>query len=604
MNSSFKFEPKAYPELPGIYRMQDDEGKTIYIGKALDLRKRLSQYFQGRHDGRYQLDLLVQYVANIEVITTKDERDALVLENQLIKREKPKYNIRLKDDKTYPYIRLSKDAFPRIEVSREKGEKEYEYFGPYTVVSTASLLVEFIATQYGLRRCPGIPLIMLDRPCLYAQIGQCSAPCIKKIDQEEYMQQVLAAKKLLKGQSSKAIQDAKQKMEHASEEMNYELAAHYRDQWKALQNFERGSILEGGSHQNADIISCIEYHGWFIIVALQVKTGKLWNHETFQIRALAAWEDELSSFLLEFYSYREIPPLIVIDEDSANFDALSAILNDRSSTKTEIRQPKRGELKSWLTMARQNARAELSCRDVTGELDGQEYLARIQHELSLPKIPTKAIAIDAAIFGLEEAVGSVVTFKDGKMDKQNYRKFKMKYSRGGDGDIYYIQEILTRYLNKNQCPNLILIDGGQAQLKAAAETLLNLGLKPDHSLLAISKGDGRRSGRECIHIWNDHKQYYLEDLPISMRFWTEMRDEAHRFANQFNAKRIRNKRLSSPFKKIPGIGPKTEKVLRDYYGSMKEMLKADIESLEHISINKRQKNMLKHWILANRPESD
>ena len=193
----FIFDPRAYPDCPGIYRMLSADSQTLYIGKAQNLGKRLAQYFQGRHDGRYQIDLLLPQVAQVEVIATASERDALVLENQLIKRYKPKYNIRLKDDKTYPYIRLSKDEFPRIEMSREREDSGYEYFGPFTAAGTASRLVEFISTHNGLRRCPGVPLKKLERACLYAQIGQCSAPCIGKVEVAAYSQEVEQARKIL-----------------------------------------------------------------------------------------------------------------------------------------------------------------------------------------------------------------------------------------------------------------------------------------------------------------------------------------------------------------------------------------------------------------------
>ncbi|MBF0198117.1 MAG: excinuclease ABC subunit UvrC [Planctomycetes bacterium] len=606
MSSSFEFIPKAYPEVPGVYRMISDSGEVLYVGKAKNLRKRLSQYFQSQNDGRYQIDLLITKVVQVETIGTRDEKDALILENQLIKRDKPKYNIRLKDDKTYPYIRLSKDEYPRIEVSRQKGDPQYEYFGPYTQSYMASRLVEFISTRYGLRRCPGVPMKTLEKPCLYAQIGQCCAPCVIGKPVMDYCERLSQARRLLAGHTGGLIREAKENMELASEQMNYEMAAHYRDIWKALQGFEKGTILEGGKHESVDVIACIQQRGWNIISILQVRGGVLWNSDHFQQRSMSLWREELPTFLLEYYSHREVAKLISVDDDFEEREDLIGILRDRSGVPCDIRQPKRGELKSWLSMARQNARAEMSCLEATGELDGTEYLERVQRELDLPKLPKKCIALDAAIFSLEEPVGSVVSFLDGKANKKAYRKFKIKQYAAGSGDVYYIEEILRRYLKRcdeESWPDIILIDGGQLQLDAASKVLLEYTNSQSSCLLALSKGEARKSGDELLHIQGRSQPLSLNELPVSMRLWTEMRDEAHRTVNQFISKRMINKRMLSPFSKIPGIGPKSEKVLREHYGTMRDMLLSEPESVMKVKgLNKNQKEMIKYWIMANAKE--
>ena len=576
------------------------EGEVIYIGKAKNLRKRLNQYFSNKSDGRFQIEFLVKHTHKVETISTANERDALVLENQLIKREKPKYNIRLKDDKTYPYIRLSNDEFPRVEVSRTKDDKEYKLYGPYTQVSTATRLVEFISTHYGLRRCQGVPLKKLERPCLYAQIGQCSAPCVDKIDEEAYAKTVAMSERILKGETQQAIKDAKKEMQQASDAMNFEKAAYHRDTWKALESFEHRSVMEGGLHQSIDIISCVQHKTWNVISLLQVRNGQLWNSECFQLRALQLWSEELPSFLIELYSHRECPKKILIDDEIEGEEQIQLILSDRAGYKVELGIPQRGELKSWLTMARQNAKAELSCREATGHLEDHTYLERIQKELDLPLLPDKAIALDCAIFSLEEPVGSVVTFKAGKKDKKNYRKFKVRGDFGDKGDVYAVEEVLERYLKRcdeTNWPDLILIDGGPVQLAVAAKVLTRLGKVPDRSLLSISKGDKRKRGEEVLHIYGSESTMSFNELPISIRLLTELRDEAHRTSNQFNGKRLLQSRVKNPFLDIPGIGPKTAKLLRSEYGNMKDFEASDPLKLNDLKgLNVRQKKMLSVWI--------
>lgn len=604
---SFEFDAKRYPDDPGVYRMLNDENEVIYIGKAKNLRKRLSQYFIGKSDGRFQIDFLVKQTAKVETIATKDEPDALILENQLIKREKPKYNIRLKDDKTYPYVRLSNDEFPRVEVSRNRDDANYVLFGPYTQVSTATRLVEFISTQYGIRRCPGIPMKMLDRPCLYAQIGQCSAPCVKKINAEEYGEQVHAAERILKGDTQKAIREAREKMAQCSEQMQFEQAAHHRDTWKALESFEHRSVLEGGLHQSMDIISCIQYKTWNVISLLQTRKGQLWNSECFQQRAMQSWLDELPSFLIELYSHREPPKKIIIDDDLEEADGLADILSQRAGYKVQITQPQRGELKSWLSMARQNAKAEVSCREATGHLEDESYLERIQDELQLPKRPIFAIALDCAVFSLEEPVGSIVAFSHGKIDKKNYRKFKVKGEYGEKGDVYAVEEVLERYLKRNldNWPDLILIDGGTQQLSAAANVIERLGKSPDRSLLSISKGEQRKRGEEQLHIYGEDEPRPFGAFPMSQRFLTELRDEAHRTSNSFNGQRLIRERLKNPFLRIPGIGQQTAKKLRQTYGTMIAFEQSDPEKLSELKgLSARQRKMLEVWIETHRDESE
>lgn len=576
--------------------MLDGNRKVIYIGKAQSLRRRLAQYFLQKGDGRFQIDLLLKDVEKVEIIVTSSERDALILENQLIKREKPRYNIRLKDDKTYPYIRISKDEFPRIDLSREKNDANYDYFGPYTQVGLANRLVEWISSQYGVRRCPGIPLKMLDRPCLYAQVGQCSAPCVKKIDADHYNRDVRKGHDLLKGRKGNLAQEAKQLMEEASERLDYETAVIYRDLYQSLKHFENISVMEGGRHSEFDILSVVSRHGWDIIAWIQVRGGELWSSETFQRRSLVGWEDDADSFLMELYSHRDIPKRIVLDFELKNRELLAGMLSERAGFNVQCHLPQRGELRSWLSVARQNARAEASCREATGDLKGgEEYLQRIQIECNLSNLPTWAIAIDCANFSKEEPVGSVVSFRDGRPDKQGYRKFKVRGDRGEQGDIFHIEEVLERFLSglKDSWPDLILIDGAWPQVLAARRSIERLKSLYEVDLVGISKDDQRRSGNETLHFWPTRRSLNLEETPISMPFLTELRDEAHRTSNLHNAKRLSKSRFSDPLEKLPGIGPKASHLIRQHLGSIEGLMAAsDQEILNLKGLNKRQKSMI------------
>lgn len=598
---AYEFQADAFPEAPGVYRMRSASGEVIYIGKAKDLRSRLSQYFAQRHDGRYQIDLLLRDVKTVETVVTPSEREALILENQLIKREKPRYNIRLKDDKTYPYLRLSKDPFPRIDVSRQRDEENYEIFGPYTEVASAHRLLEVICSQFGVRRCPGIPLKLLDRPCLYAQIGQCSAPCVKAISEEDYGQAVARSRSLLQGKTGSLVQEARKNMEEASEALEFEKAARFRDLMAALQNFERGGVLEGGRHDSVDIIAHGHHRGWDVVVLLQVRSAQLWANEAFQRRALGPWEEEAASFMMEIYGTREIPPQVVMDFEMNDRRVMAEILSDRAERKVDLRRPQRGALRSWLSMARQNLKAEISCRDATGHLDREDYLESIRAECDLPLVPKFAIALDCANFSLEEPVGCIVSFLDGRPDRKGYRKFKVKGEEVGD--VHHVQEVITRYLKKNPLPDLLLIDGGVEQLKATARAMETLGIEVDGRLVGISKGEERRRGEEVLHFWGREETLGLDQAPLSMPFFTHLRDEAHRTSNRFNGSRMSKRRINNPFSSIPGIGAVGSKVLRRHFGSMVAFLEGPITTVDELDdLNQRQRNMLKAYWTANQEE--
>lgn len=602
----FNFNPLSFPESPGVYRMLDSESNVIYIGKAINLRKRLSQYFKGGHDGRYQFHLLLRDVETVEVVTVGSEKDALILENQMIKREKPRYNIRLKDDKTYPYIRLSKDKFPRVEVSRERGDDDYDVFGPYTSPATAHRLVELISRQFGVRRCPGIPLALLERECLYAQIGQCSAPCVGKVSEDSYSKDVDRARGLLSGKTKSMIRDSKEQMEMASERLDFEQAAYFRDLWKALRQFERGGVIEGGGHDELDVISCASQGGWHLVALIQVRNGELWSHENFEVRAIESWEEQAGSFIVELYSHRSPSSRIVVDFDLNEINLISQLLNERADRSVVVTQPQRGMLRSWLTLARQNARAELSCRRATGSFDESGYLEIVQKECRLPNLPKMAIALDCANFSKEEPVGTVVVFRNGKADKKSYRKFKVRGDIAELGDIHHIEEVLGRYLKRfaqEQWPDAILIDGGREQLAAAARAITKLGRAPDRALIAISKGDQRKSGDEQLHFFGDDETLDLKTAPLSMPLWTELRDEAHRTSNSFNGRRLKSSRLKDPFAKLPGIGSVSAKRLRSVFGSMSNFLSSDAMMITNVKgLSRRQKETLLAYHRSNQQD--
>jgi excinuclease ABC subunit C len=320
---------------------------------------------------------------------------------------------------------------------------------------------------------------------------------------------------------------------------------------------------------------------------------------------MQSWLEEMPSFLIELYSHRDPPKRILIDDDLTEPTALENLLSQRAGYKVQITQPQRGELKSWLSMARQNAKAEVSCREATGHLEDETYLERIQDELQLPNKPMHAIALDCAIFSLEEPVGSIVVFSDGKIDKSKYRKFKVKGEYGEKGDVYAVEEVLERYLKRNldNWPDVMLIDGGLQQLNAAANVILRLGYTPDRRLLSISKGEKRKRGEEQLHIYGEVHPRQFGSFPMSERFLTELRDEAHRTSNLFNGQRLIKERLKNPFLIIPGIGQQTAKKLRHAYGTMIEFEKSNPDKLKDIQgITSRQQKMLEVWIKTHRDE--
>lgn len=602
----FIFDPRAYPALPGVYRMRSASGSVLYLGKAVDLRKRLSQYFQaGRPDGRFQVDLLVSEARSIEVIVTATERDALILENQLIKKEKPRYNIRLRDDKTYPWIRLSRDEFPAVDTSRERESAGHEYFGPFPVASEAARLLELVGTRYGLRRCTTVPLPRLRRPCLYAQLGKCSAPCVGRIKADAYKEAAAQARRILSGRAREAEDEAKAKMAEASASCEYERAAYWRDIWQALSRHSFGGLDDRPTGPRRDFVACAQGRGWLVAAVLQTSGKALLGAETVKIMAMEDWPATAASFLIGFYGRNDIPDEIRPDEPFAGMEETADILSAARGSPVDIRCGERAGARSWMALARQNAAAELSCREATGELScAPGFLARVQAELGLPSLPERAVAVDVSSFGAEEPTGSVVAFTSGMPDRKAYRHFRIKGEIAKAGDPFFVEEVLSRYLKRDRgrgFPDLVLVDGGEAQLDAAVRACKKAGMTAGRNILALAKGEGRRSGLEKLLINGDPVPRDLSDCPVSMRLWVGLRDEAHRFAGRLNRRRMLKSRLLTRFSGLPGIGPVAERALREAFGTFAAMLEARPEALDGIAGLKRpQKEMLRALILERR----
>ncbi len=530
-----------FPTSPGVYLMKGAEGKILYIGKAKNLRARVSSYFSPEKDGRYQLKFLMRKVEDIECIVTTNEKEAFLLENTLIKKHQPRYNIFLKDDKTYLSLKLNiQHPFPRILITRKITKDGSLYFGPYTSALKAREMADFIEGYFHLRNCSEHEFANRVRPCLQYQINRCDAPCVGLISQEDYGQLVNQVKLFLQGRTEELIQKIKKEMEQASEELRFEEAARLRDLLEAVDvTLEKQQVIR---HFGKDIDALGFYREaeQVSIAVLISRGGALLERKTYFFKTPQEDEDLLESFLLQYYSdVSLIPREILLPFSLEKKKTLQEILTERKAASIQLKLPKKGEKVQKLKLAKQNAQENLR-RKVLTEESREEILNHLQTKLELQHFPRRIECYDISNLQGQMAVGSCVSFLEGLPDKSSYRRFKIKTVKGAN-DFAMLYEVLMRRLSHPDwpLPDLILIDGGKGQLSAAHAALqdknvLNVDLV---SLAKEKNGKPERVfllGRKNPLTFSAHSS----ELHLLMR----LRDEAHRFGITYH-RQLRNRQF-------------------------------------------------------------
>lgn len=571
----------SLPSTPGIYKMRDEQEHIIYIGKAKNLKKRVSSYFQKTH-----LDLktqsLVKHIADVEVILTNTETEALLLESTLIKQHQPRYNIIFKDDKSYPFVSLSIEAdFPRLSGVRSRGVRSEQYFGPYPSMQSVKQTIQLLQKVFQLRTCEESDFKNRSRPCLLYQIKRCSGPCVGLISKEAYQDKVRHARFFLQGRDEAIFSDLAQKMEAASSALDFEAAGLFRDQIKMLRDLQEDQVVDHSSAHNIEVIALVHEGLQFCILVLSIRRGQVLGSREYFVEG-QEWDDE-ATILGAFIEHLERRRL-VLEEGVREWVVSHAMAQSTEEALLPLVYPQRGIKKKWLSLALLNAREAL-WRHLLQKGRFTQAFSALAQLLSLPLTIHRIECFDISHTQGEETVASCVVFHEKGGDRSAYRRFNIKGVQKGD-DYAAIRQVLFRRFERLQAenesyPELVLIDGGKGQLKQGLEVLHTLGIC-GVQLVAISKGPERKPGDE--EIW-------LPGEPISLKFdqnspafllLQHIRDEAHRFAITGHRQKRDKKRSESYLERLPHIGPKRRQALLQYFGGWQEIVRARVEDLAKV----------------------
>lgn len=581
------FDAKGFcrnlPAQPGVYRMLNEKGEVIYVGKAIDLKKRVSSYFQ-KTGLAPRTQLMVSHITGIETTVTRSEAEALLLENNLIKSLKPRYNILFRDDKTYPYIILSGHEYPRLGFYRGLLEKTHQYFGPFPNAGIVRESIQLLQKVFRLRTCEDSVFANRTRPCLLYQIKRCSGPCVNQISQAEYREDVQSAVLFLQGKQSEVIDSIALKMQQASDATEYEHAAVLRDQMQALRKIREKQFMDSGKAMDADIVACDGHEdgGDKVCVTLaMVRGGRHLGDKSFFPQNADGYNlsSVIEAFLAQHYLNRSVPSQIIVDRE-IHREVLEDLLSEQSGHKVTINQNPIGERRMWLKMAAENARLALQ-QLMQRKASQEERLAALQQVLNMSGL-MRIECFDISHTMGEATVASCVVYDQFAMRNNEYRRFNIKGITPGD-DYAAIRDALSRRYQKamqgeERLPDLIMIDGGRGQVNAAKEALDELGLN-DASLMGIAKGESRKPGLEQLIFPEQEKPLQLPNDHAALHLIQQIRDEAHRFAIQGHRSRRNKVRTTSTLEDISGIGAKRRQGLLGRFGGLKGVQNASIEEL-------------------------
>ena len=591
-----KEELKKLPSKPGVYIMKNSNDEIIYVGKAVSLKNRVRQYFQSSKNHSPKVISMVSHIAEFEYIVTDTEMEALILECNLIKEHRPKYNIMLKDDKMYPYIKVTvNEDFPRVLTVRKINKDGAKYFGPITDAYAVRETVEMINKMWPLRKCKKVlPRdIGKERPCLNYHIGQCSAPCDGKISSEEYKKFVDEAVDFLDGKHNDIIKKMQEKMEKAAENLDFETAAAYRDKIKNIKSIEERQTMSNTGINDSDVIAFVRAFDDALIQVFFMRGGKMVGREHFLINNTEGMSrnEIITEFVKQFYSGTAfIPKELILSEELVEEERQIVIdfLSQLKGSKVTVTVPVRGEKKQLVELAYKNA-------SITFEQFGEKMkrdesrtkgaVSEISTALGLEKVAERIEAYDISDIQGFHSVGAMVVFENGRPKRSDYRKFKIK-SVIGANDFASMQEVLTRRINhgikdsmdkKNggfaRLPDLIMMDGGKPQVKAAETVLMSFGL--NIPVCGMFKDDRHRTKG----ILYKGKEIYLPSNSEGFKLATRIQDEVHRFAIEYHRKLRESSQIDSVLNHIPTIGSVRRKALLKHFGDIESIKNAEVEEL-------------------------
>ena len=586
---------KTLPQLPGVYRMFNADGDLVYIGKAINLKKRVSSYFQKKHADAKTASL-VKHIDNIETIVTHTESEALLLENNLIKEHLPRYNILYRDDKSYPYIYISMDqAFPRLRFHRGARKGKGRYFGPYLSAGAVREALALMQKVFSVRQCSESFYKNRSRPCLQYQIKRCSAPCVGLIDETAYADEVKHVVMFLEGKSTELNNILITQMEKAAERLNYELAASMRDQITSLRRIqEKQYISEGGG--DYDVIAAATKSGVSCVQLFRIRGGHNLGNKAFYPKKSVSEEtaDLVNAFLSQHYlgatttNQQGLPATILISEAVPDMALLSELLSTQTGKKIDIRFNLRGRRAKWIAMAKNNAELAVSSRLATNTSLLKRF-EQLREVFSLEENPTRLECFDISHTMGEATVASCVVFGHEGPIKSDYRRYNIEGITPGDDYAAIEQALMRRYRKAHDAteklPDILFIDGGKGQLSRTQQVFDELQIA-NTLLVGVAKGPTRKAGMETLILSGclseQQTEFILPADSPALHLIQQIRDEAHRFAISGHRNRRQKKRTRSVLEEIEGLGPKRRQTLLTHFGGLQEVSRAGVDDLASV----------------------
>jgi excinuclease ABC subunit C len=575
------------PRRPGVYRMYAsdtaDPAALLYVGKAASLRDRVGSYFQSGPRPP-KVEVMLRQVRHIEVTVTANETEALLLEYNLIKQHKPRFNVVLRDDKSFPWIQLQPHEFPRLSVYRGPRTGKARYFGPYPNAGAVRAALLQLQKLFRLRNCRDGFFANRTRPCLQYQIGRCSAPCVGLIDRESYRRDVESAVMVLEGRDTEVTRQLERRMHQAAEQLEFEAAAALRDQLTNLRAIQaEQAMATSGSHE-VDVFAIVGEPGEYVISLLLVRGGRNLGTTAYFPRSPGMRQEVLASFLLQYYEREQPPAEVRVNLDLPDAAAVGEALSQRHGRQIVVSRPTRGLPARWVETAEDNARQSLKLR-LSRRGETAELLESLRQALDLPTTPARIECFDISHTGGEGTVASCVVFTTEGIVRKEYRRFNITGVAPGD-DYGALREAVRRRFTRirageSPCPDLLLIDGGAGQVNAVLPVLRELGFESP-PVIGVSKGPDRKPGQERLHLpWSDAVLVLPADSR-ALRLIQRIRDEAHRFAIQGHRRRRARRHQESVLETVPGLGPARRRALLQHFGGLQGVMRAGAAELAQV----------------------
>ena len=584
-----QFDAKTFverlPNKPGVYRMLDAQGEILYVGKARNLKNRVGSYFQPSNV-QPKVQALVAKTANMEVTITNSETEALLLEFNLIKKHRPRFNVVLRDDKSFPYLHLeSAHEFPRLAFYRGSRREPGRYFGPYPSAGAVRESLQQLQKLFRIRNCEDSYFANRTRPCLQYQIQRCTAPCVGLIAADSYARDVGAAVKVLEGRNDEVNEDLAKRMESAAERLDFEEAALIRDQLAKLKVIQAQQIVTAGADHDADVIAVASANGEYCVALMFIRAGRSLGSTTFFPKAqFAELNEVLEAFTTQYYLERDAPAEIIVERDFDEMQVLEAALAQRSSHKVRISSSVRGIRARWLEMMQKNAQEALHMRGLA-RASIESSLDDIRDAFDLEETPLRLECFDISHTSGTDTVASCVVFGVEGPLKNEYRRFNISGIQPGD-DYAAMHQALTRRYKRIKDgevakPDVLLIDGGKGQLAEAEQVLKDLGIE-GVTLIGVAKGADRRPGQEQLFLLGRDLPTILPPDSRALHLIQRVRDEAHRFAIAGHRRKRAKRHSQSILETIPGLGPVKRRELLKQFGGLQGILRAGIDDFVQI----------------------